>query len=214
MRVKWLGHASFLITSDSGIKILTDPYPQGSGLSYIPFEEAVDVVTMSHAHFDHNNVSAVPGKPQVITGSGVKNFKGIEFRGIDTYHDASKGKERGKNIVFCFSVDGIKVCHLGDLGHRLDQKDAAEIGNVDILLIPIGGVYTIDVKLAGAVVDDLKPKVAIPMHYKTAKCDWPLNTADDFAVDKVNVKKLNASAIEFNKDSLPLTTEILILQPA
>jgi len=214
MKVKWLGHASFLVSAEAGIKIITDPYPQGSGLSYTPINEAADIVTMSHAHFDHNNVSSVSGKPQVITGSGVKTVKGVQFRGIDTYHDGSQGKERGANTAFCFSVDGIKLCHLGDLGHRLSQEQTSEIGSIDILFIPIGGFFTIDAKMAGTVVDDLKPKVVMPMHYKTVKCDWPLNTIDDFVVDKKNVKKLNSSEIEFKAGKFPEVTEIVILQPA
>src|SRR4030042_2198504 len=95
MKVKWLGHASFLISSEAGIKIITDPYPQGSGLSYAPINEAADIVTMSHDHFDHNNVSSVPGKPQVITGSSTKTAKGIQFKSIATHHDESEGKDRG-----------------------------------------------------------------------------------------------------------------------
>lgn len=213
MKVKWLGHACFLITSEAGLKIITDPYPQGSGLSYAPIKEAADIVTMTHDHFDHNNVSALPGKPQVITGSGVKTIKGVEFRGINTYHDASLGKERGANTAFCFSVDGIKICHLGDLGHRLNQEQIDEIGRIDVLLVPIGGVFTIDAKLAETVVDDLKPKIAMPMHYKTSKCDWPLNTVEDFVADKKNVKKLNVSEIELKVDKLPESTEIIVLQP-
>jgi len=214
MKVKWLGHASFLIISEAGLKIITDPYPQGSGLSYKPINETADVVIMTHSHFDHNNVSSVPGNPQLITGIGLKTAKGVQFRGISTYHDESKGKERGANTAFCFSIDGIRLCHLGDLGHRLSQEQIAEIGSVDVLFIPIGGVFTIDAKMAGPVSDDLKPKVVMPMHYKTAKCDWPLNTVDDFVANKKNVKKLNSSEIEFKAGQLPETTEIVILQPA
>jgi L-ascorbate metabolism protein UlaG (beta-lactamase superfamily) len=214
MKVKWLGHASFLISSEAGIKIITDPYPQGSGLSYVPINEPADIVTMSHDHFDHNNVSSVPGKPEVITGSGVKNVKEIQFNGIATHHDQSQGKERGANTAFCFSVDGVKLCHLGDLGHRLSREQISEIGSVDILFIPIGGVFTIDAKMAATVMDDLKPKIAMPMHYKTAKCDWPLNTVDDFIGDKKNVRKLSSSEVEFKAGKLPEATEIVVLQPA
>jgi len=215
MKVKWLGHASFLITSESGIKIITDPYPQGSGLSYIPLSSvSADIITMSHDHFDHNNISSVPGKPELVTGSGTKTAKGITFRGIATHHDASQGKDRGNNTVFCFSVDEIKVCHLGDLGHRLNQEQIVEIGNVDVLFIPIGGVYTIDAKFAGTVVDDLKPQVAIPMHYKTEKCNWPLNTVDDFVAGKANVQRVNNSEMEFRAGKLPQNAEIVVLEPA
>jgi L-ascorbate metabolism protein UlaG (beta-lactamase superfamily) len=214
MEIIWLGHASFLITSETGTKIITDPYPQGSGLSYVPVKEAVDIVTVSHDHFDHNNVSSIPGHPQIIKGSGIQKAKGIEFRGISTYHDPSQGKERGTNTIFCFSVDEIKVCHLGDLGHRLDAEQIAELGVIDILLIPVGGVFTIDAPLATVVVNDLKPKVVLPMHYKTSKCDWTLSTIDSFIVDKKNVKKLNSSEIEFKVGMLPESTEIIVLEPA
>jgi len=214
MKLKWLGHSCFLVTSETGLRIITDPYPQGSGLNYSPINGAADIVTVSHDHFDHNNVSSVPGKPEVITGSGVKNVKGIQFKGIATHHDESQGKERGINTIVCFSMDGIKLCHLGDLGHRLSKEQIAEIGAVDILFIPIGGVFTIDAKMASTVSDDLKPKVVIPMHCKTHKCDWPLNTIEDFLAGKKNVKKLNSSETEFKTSKLPEATEIMVLQPA
>ena len=214
MKLKWLGHSCFLITSETGLRIITDPYPQGSGLNYSPINEAADIVTVSHDHFDHNNISAVSGKPEVITGNGVKNVKGIQFNGIATHHDESQGKERGTNTIFCFSADGIKLCHLGDLGHRLSKEQIAEIGALDILLIPIGGVFTIDAKMASTVSDDLKPKVVIPMHCKTHKCDWPLNTIEDLLAGKKNVKKLNSSETEFKAGKLAEATEIMVLQPA
>ncbi|MBM3119263.1 MAG: MBL fold metallo-hydrolase [Chloroflexi bacterium] len=212
MKLKWLGHACFLITSDAGVRIITDPYPQGSGLSYALVSEAADIAVVSHDHFDHNNVSSVPGKPEVVTST--KTVKGIQFKGVASHHDESGGKERGTNTIFCFTVDGIKLCHLGDLGHRLNKEQITEIGAVDVLLIPVGGVFTVDAKMAGTVSDDLNPKVVIPMHCKTPKCDWPLNTVDDFVAGKKNVKNLNSSEAEFRAGKLPDRTEIVILQPA
>ena len=214
MKLKWLGHACFLITSETGLRIITDPYPQGSGLSYSPINEAADIVAVSHDHFDHNNLSAVSGKPEVVTGSGTKTAKGIQFKGIATHHDESQGKERGSNSIFCFTVDGIMLCHLGDLGHGLSREQIAEIGNVDVLLVPVGGFFTIDAKVASKVCDDLKPKVIVPMHFKTPKCDFPIAGVEDFLAGKKNVKTLNASETEFKADKLPETTEIVVLQPA
>jgi L-ascorbate metabolism protein UlaG (beta-lactamase superfamily) len=213
MKLKWLGHSCFLITSETVLRIITDPYPQGSGLNYSSINEAADIVTVSHDHFDHNNIAAVRGKPEVITGNGTKTAKGIQFRGIASYHDESKGKERGANTIFCFTVDGIKLCHLGDLGHELSREEIAQIGNVDVLLIPIGGFFTIDAKVASKVGDDLKPKVVIPMHYKTPKCDFPITGVEDFLAGKKNVKKLNSSETEFKAGKLPEATEIIVLQP-
>lgn len=214
MKLKWLGHSCFLITSETGIKIITDPYSSGGGLNYAPINESADIVTVSHEHRDHNNSAAVPGKPEVIKGIGTKTAKGIQFKGIVSCHDKSKGRERGANTIFCFTVNGINLCHLGDLGHELSQEEIAQIGNVDILFIPIGGVYTIDAKLASKVVDDLKPKVVAPIHYKTPKCDFPIAGVEDFLAGKRNVKKLNSSETELKAGKLPEATEIIVLQPA
>ncbi|MCJ7655021.1 MAG: MBL fold metallo-hydrolase [Dehalococcoidia bacterium] len=214
MKLKWLGHSCFLITSETGLRIITDPYSTVGGINYSPVNEAAGVVTVSHDHRDHNNVAAVPGKPEVITGSGTKTAKGIQFKGIASHHDKSKGKERGANTIFCFTVDGIRLCHLGDIGHELSREEIAQIGNVDVLLVPIGGVFTIDAKVASEVVDDLKPKVIAPMHYKTPKCDFPITGVEDFLAGKKNVKKLNSSETEFKAGKLPEATEIVVLQSA
>lgn len=214
MKLKWLGHSCFLITSETGLRIITDPYSTVGGINYSPVNEAADVVTVSHDHRDHNNIAAVPGKPEVITGIGTKTAKGIQFKGIPSHHDKSRGKERGANTIFCFTVDGIRLCHLGDLGHALSQEEIAQIGNVDVLLIPIGGSFTIDAKVASEIVDDLKPKVIAPMHYKTPKCDFPITGVEDFLAGKKNVKKLNSSEMEFKAGKLPEATEIVVLQSA
>jgi L-ascorbate metabolism protein UlaG (beta-lactamase superfamily) len=214
MKVKWLGHSCFLITSETGLRIITDPYATGGGISYSPVNEAADIVTVSHNHRDHNNIAAVRGNPEVITGSGTKTAKGIQFNGIASHHDASKGRERGTNTIFCFTVDGIRLCHLGDLGHELSREEIAQTGNVDVLLIPIGGFFTIDARVAAKVAAGLKPKVIIPMHYKTPQCDLPITGVEDFLTDKKNVKKLNSSEMEFKAGKLPEVTEIIVLQPA
>jgi L-ascorbate metabolism protein UlaG (beta-lactamase superfamily) len=214
MKLKWLGHSCFLITSETGLGIITDPYSTSGGINYSPVNEAADIVTVSHNHRDHNNIAAVQGKPEVITGSGTKTAKGIQFKGIASHHDESKGKERGANTIFCFTVDGIRLCHLGDLGHELSREEIAQISNVDILLIPIGGFFTIDARVATKVSDDLKPKVILPMHYKTPKCDFPISGVEDFLAGKKNVKKLNSSETEFKAGKLPEATEIVVLQPA
>lgn len=214
MKAKWLGHACFLITSEAGLKIIADPYIEGSGIKYSPVNESADIVTVSHDHFDHNNVSAVKGNPEVVKSSGTKTVKGVQFKGVPTYHDESKGSQRGNNIVFCFTIDGIRICHLGDLGHDLSKEEITEIGDVDVLLIPVGGFFTIDSKVATRVCESLKPKVIVPMHFKTSKLDFPISQVDDFLAGKPNVKKLNTSEVEFKASGLPATSEIVVLQPA
>ncbi|MFC1981194.1 MBL fold metallo-hydrolase [Chloroflexota bacterium] len=114
MKVKWLGHASFLITSDTGTTIITDPYAPNDRLKYGEIKESADIITISHEHGDHNNVAAVGGNPEAVRGD--TEVKGIEFKGIPTYHDDAEGSNRGNNVIFCFEVDGVKLCHIG--GHR------------------------------------------------------------------------------------------------
>ena len=212
MKIKWLGHASFVITSDTGTKIITDPYEVGGGVNYGQIKESADIVTISHDHADHNNVAAVQGSPKVVRGVG--EVKGIKFKGIPTYHDDVGGRQRGRNTILCFEVDGIRVCHLGDLGHQLSDSQLAELGEIDILLIPVGGFYTIAPKLAGQLGDRLKPKVIIPMHYKNDKCAYPIAGVEEFLRGKKEVSRLDASQVEFKAGQLPATTQIVVLKPA
>jgi len=212
MKIKWLGHASFMITSETGTKIITDPYVTAENLNYGEIKESADIVTVSHEHGDHSNVSGVRGNPEVVRGTA--KVKGIEFKGIPTYHDDAEGKVRGNNTILCFEVDGIRVCHLGDLGHPLSDKQTAELGSVDILLIPVGGFYTIDAKVASQLCDRLKPKVIIPMHFKNNKCTFPIAGVDEFLQGKEGVSRLDASEAEFKQGELPASTQILVLKPA
>ena len=214
MKVKWLGHSSFLITADNGAKIITDPYTTNERLKYGDIKESADVLVVSHEHGDHNNVAAVKGNPQVVRGAGTKEVKKIKFEGIATYHDDSGGKQRGSNTVTCFVVDGVRVCHSGDLGHPLSDQEIKQIGKVDVLLLPVGGFFTIDAKVATEVVLKLGPKVVIPMHFKNEKCDFQISGVDEFLQGKTNVTKLNTSEVEFNAGKLPTTTQIMVLKPA
>lgn len=212
MRIKYLGHACFIIISDGGVKIITDPYASGGGLDYGEIRESADIVTVSHAHSDHNNAAAIPGNPKIVRGAAT--VKGIEFKAIPCAHDDAGGKLRGKNTIFSFEVDGIRVCHLGDLGHQLSEDQLAELDQVDILLIPVGGFYTIDAKIATELCDQLKPKVVIPMHYKTDKCAYPIAGVEEFLQGKKEVTRLDASQAEFRVGELPATTRIIVLKPA
>jgi len=214
MKIKWLGHASFLITSEEGLKIISDPYSVGGGINYGKIQETADIVVVSHDHPDHGNVAAVKGKPEVVSTLGSRRVKGIEFKGIASYHDEAKGRQRGPNIIFCFTVDGVRICYLADLGHQLDASQITEIGGVDILLIPVGGFYTIDAKGAAKVCEQLSPKVVIPMHYKTAKCDYPISGVDDFLKGRKNVRRLDVAEVEFKKEQLPSATETVVLKHA
>lgn len=213
MKIKWLGHAAFLITSDAGIRIITDPYKTSANLTYDEIKESADIVTVSHEHGDHNNVAAVKGNPEAVRGTA--EIKGIKFNGVLTYHDEAGGSQRGNNTIFCFEVDGIKVCHLGDLGHPLSDKDVALMGRVDILLAPVGGNYTIDARVATAIANKLSPKVIIPMHYNNERCrTFPVAGVDQFLQGKTGVSRLNTSEAEFQKGKLAATTQVIVLKPA
>jgi L-ascorbate metabolism protein UlaG (beta-lactamase superfamily) len=210
MKIKYLAHAAFLITLDNGARIITDPYETSPGIAHKEIKETADIVTVSHEHGDHNNVAAVKGNPIILRDGG--KIKGIKIRAATAYHDNQGGAQRGKNIVFCFEVDGVNVCHAGDLGHELSAEQIKAIGRVDVLMIPVGGNYTIDAKVAAKVCDQLKPKVIIPMHYKTDKIMIPIAGVEDFLKSKSNVTRSNESEIEFKAGKLPGATQIIVLK--
>lgn len=213
MKVKFLGHAAFLITSDAGVRIITDPYKPGcfdGGIKYDQITEEADIVTISHEHDDHNETN-INGNPTFIRSTDVKIVKDIKFSGVDVYHDTSEGKERGNVVIFNMTIDGLNVVHLGDLGHDLSPKEIEGIGKVDVLFIPVGGYFTIDAKIADNVINVLKPKIVIPMHFKTDKCGFPIAPIDDFIKDK-DIKKTDGELV-ITRDELPDKTTIYILKP-
>ena len=216
MKIKWNGHASFTITSDDGTVIVTDPYdPAGYGgvLKYDMVTDKTDVALVSHDHLDHNYVEGLTGSPTVLKDSG--EAAGIKFTGIQAHHDESQGSERGPNTLFSFNVDGISICFVGDLGHQLSDKQINAIGAVDILLIPVGGTFTVDASGAADIATSLGAKVTIPMHFKTDKCDLPLTAVEDFLEIMPNVKLLNKFEIDLSPDNIPATEpEVWVLTHA
>lgn len=216
MKIKWYGHSSFLLTSKDGVKVITDPYESGAfggALSYGAISEEADVITVSHDHADHYT-NRLKGKPHMINKEGKFTFRGIEFIGIPVFHDTSKGKERGKNLLFCFTIDGIKVCHCGDLGHRLGKEELNKVGKVDLLLIPVGGFYTLEPADAVKVCQDINPRVIIPMHYKTEKCNFPIVDVEEFLKSWKDIKRMTSSELELEAIKLPPKTEVITLKYA
>ncbi|MGQ9610633.1 MAG: MBL fold metallo-hydrolase [bacterium] len=207
LKVQWLGHACFLITSSNGKRVLTDPY--GSGIGYdVPSVEA-DVVLVSHSHFDHNNVSMAKGNPQIVNTVGETSASGISFLGVLSDHDDAGGSKRGKNIIFVWEMEGARLAHLGDLGIVLTDDQIKSVGKVDILFIPVGGTYTIDAKQATKVVELLSPKMVFPMHYKTDVTSLPIAKVDDFLAGKDNVEKINANSVVIKE--LPEKMKIIVM---
>ncbi len=169
MKIKWFGQSCFMITTENGTKIVMDPYSKmfGSLAGFKLPEIDAHIVTTSHDHGDHNNVGAVKGDFVHIKDPGAFSQAGIDIKGVLTFHDNVSGRKRGKNTVFNFRIDGLNVCHCGDLGHLLSPEQISEIGKVDILLLPVGGGPTLDPSRAAEVAAQLSPSVVIPMHYRT-----------------------------------------------
>ncbi|MCX7838478.1 MAG: MBL fold metallo-hydrolase [Anaerolineae bacterium] len=169
----FLGHPTFILKTSTGLTALLDPMATTMGYTLTPIS-GVDLVTVSHEHADHNNVSLATGTPTILRGLAAgdwakidQTIKGVRVYTVPTYHDDSQGSARGKNAVFVFDVEGLRLAHLGDLGHKLNDDQVKQIGKVDVVMIPVGGFFTLDGKGAAEVVGQLKPKIVIPMHYAT-----------------------------------------------
>ncbi|MFC1952164.1 MBL fold metallo-hydrolase [Chloroflexota bacterium] len=212
MKVKWFGQAAFLLVSEKGLRVITDPYDPSIG--YEEIASVADVTTVSHDHRDHNFIAGVKGKPKVVKGAGLQEANGIQFKGVATFHDKIKGDERGRNTVFCFSLDDVRICHLGDLGHLLNDEQIAEIGQVNLLLVPVGGRSTIDAVEATELTAKLRPSVVVPMHFKTEKAGLRFAEVDVFLAGKTNIIRLSSSEFDMKKEDLSTATQIIVLEHA
>lgn len=218
MKMKWLGHASFLIESPGGLKVVTDPF--GKDVPYPEIDETADVVTVSHEHHDHNAVHVLKGDFKVVRGLDEEtkqarrteeSIEDVVFRTVPSYHDDQEGKLRGQNAIFVMNIGGLTLAHLGDLGAELSPDQAGEIGHVNALCVPVGGYYTIDAVSAGRVVDIIKPDIVIPMHYRTRFIQsWPISTIDAFLEGKKNVVRLNSAETKIDAGNIPKSREIWV----
>lgn len=211
MKIKWYGQSCFRLTADNGTKIVIDPVKL---FCYKLPELDANIVTVSHNHGDHNNVGAIKGDFVLIKDPGVFSQDGIDITGIPTFHDNVSGAKRGKNIVYDFKIDGLNVCHCGDLGHLLSAEQIKKIGRVDILMLPVGGRATLDANGAVEVMKQLNPTIAIPMHYRTKTMGilgFIFEKVDTFvAVSKRDAK--NYKDIDVNLSNIENFPQIAILQ--
>ncbi len=213
MEASYLGHSSFKFKTKLGV-VVTDPYDEKCGK--FPKDTEADIVTLSHQHPDHNQQQLVKGTPFVVDGPGEYEIKGISIIGVPTWHDDKQGAERGANTVFVFEIEGMRVAHLGDLGHKLSQDQLSEMGSIDIVLVPVGGLYTIDAKQAAEVVRQIDPWIVIPMHYQQPGLDEKVFSGltdvktflKEMGKDDIDpVAKLNISA-----DKLPTELQIVVME--
>lgn len=213
MIITWLGHSCFKIQDKTGpeaITVVTDPFDKSIGLKVPNFE--ADIVTVSHNHNDHNNTGAIRGNPFIIKSAGEYDVKGVFIDGAETYHDEKEGAERGKNIIYRIDIDDISVAHLGDLGHILDAKQLGKLEGTDILLIPVGGIFTLDAKKAVEVVSQIEPRIVIPMHYKTPGLKINLEPIDKF-IKELGLKPTYEEKLKISKKDLPAEEmELVILK--
>ena len=215
MKIKWYGHAAFGLTTKSGVKVIIDPYESGAfggTIAYAPITDHADIVLLSHDHGDHNHTSDIKGPFAEVRAEGSCDLKGVRISALPVFHDASQGKERGKNLIFVIEVDGLRVVHAGDLGHLLDQNILSRIGRTDVLMLPVGGTYTVNATEATQVMNAIKPSVTLPMHYKSEKTGLPLAPVEDFTKGKKRVRKVDGSEIEVTLDTLPKEPEIVVLR--
>lgn len=213
MLIEWLGHSCFKVTLKNGTRILLDPYDDRTGHTLQNVE--ADIVTVSHAHHDHNNLSCVTGDYTVVDKPGVYTFGELTIEGINTWHDKEKGALRGENISFLLTVNGMRLCHMGDIGAIPTDDVIQKLKGTEILLIPVGGKYTIDACEALQVCGAIEPNIIIPMHFQTAETGLDLAPASDFleaAGREYDVSHLGKGYIKVDKATLKKRTRIVVME--
>lgn len=208
MEITWLGHSCFKIKGRQ-VTVITDPY--SPSLGYLLGKTSADIVTVSHQHEGHSYVQGIDGVRKVVSGPGEYEVGGVLIIGIATFHDGEGGAKGGKNTVYVMEIDEVTVCHLGDLGHGLTAEQIEELGAVDVLLLPVGGVSTINAPMAAEVVRRLEPKVVVPMHYKTPALKRELEPVEKFLKEIGFRQPDPQSKLSFTRASLPDSTQIFLL---
>lgn len=220
VRIRWHGHACFEIVSGDGLSIVIDPH-DGSSIGIKPPEVKADIVLISHNHFDHNayRVVSKPSTQVVMAKKGefqIGPHNEIKVRGIMAYHDKYRGRRRGSVIMYKLTVDNLDILHMGDVGHILTAEQVSEVGSLDIALIPVGGTFTIGPEEAWRILEVLKPRIAIPMHYWIPGINLPLHSVDDFinrASEGWKVVRVDSNEVSVTKEALPPSPLVYVLKP-
>lgn len=209
MDVTWLGHGCFRLRGRSAA-VVTDPFPPSLGPRLSRLE--ADLVTVSHAHENHSYLQAVISRPYVIEGPGEYEVGGVGVLGLNTYHDSTGGTERGRNTLYVIELDDVRVCHLGDLGHRLADDDLEAIGTVDVLLAPVGGGTSLSAPLAAEVVRQVEPRVVVPMHYSHPTIKKDLEPVDRFLKEMGVVGPEPQAKLTIQASSGEFETRVVVLE--
>lgn len=210
MDIHWYGQSCFRIKGKSSTLVI-DPFDPDYINQKLPKDLSAEVVLVSHAHKDHNFPQAVSGDPVIVQGPGEYEVKGVAITGVPAFHDPNNGQDRGKNTVYHFIIDGLNIVHLGDLGHTLTEEQIQEIGVTDILMIPVGGNYTIDAKDASVVVSQLEPRITIPMHYSLPNLKVEIGPLEPFLKEMGVEDGTPQPKLSITKDKLPDEPQVVVL---
>lgn len=209
MKLEWIGHACFRLTAEDGTVVITDPYDESVGIEMLPLQ--ADLVTMSHEHHDHNETRMLVGRPRIARGTQDASVGGVTARAVGSYHDGERGLRRGPNAIRIFAIDGLKVVHMGDQGCMPDDDVLAAIADADVMMLPVGGTYTVDAQGAKAIVERTRPKCVIPMHVKTKRCPYPIAPVTPFLAVMGAQDAQPVREAVFTKESGP--RGVLLMQP-
>ncbi len=213
--IKYEGHSCFLITSEAGLRIMLDPYDfgaYGESFGYGPITDPADVVLITHEHRDHNGAEGVPGSPVVLRETATA--AGVYFQVVEASHGRSDGQDRGNIRIFSWEVDGLRFCHLGDLGVPLTPAQVEAIGPVDVLFVPVGGHFTLDAAGAHQVAGQLQARVILPMHYRTERTTLPIAPVGEFLQGAAQVLEVGGSEWRVTAETVPEAATVVVLQPA
>lgn len=214
MDITYLGHSAFKLRGKNAT-VVTDPYDEKMvGLKF-PRHTTADIVTVSHEHHDHNAIAAIEGSPFVVRGPGEYEVKGVAIVGTRTYHDTEKGAKRGTNTIYRIEIDNVAVVHLGDLGHPLSSEEIESLDGVDILLIPVGGFYTVDAATAANLVHEIEPTIVVPMHYSQAGLTAggsQLTPVSVFLKEMGKESVVAQSKLSITRDKLPEEMQVIVLE--
>ena len=209
MEISWLGHSCFKLKGRKAT-VITDPY--SPDLGYSLGKPTANIITVSHQHPGHAYTEGIGGNPRAVNAPGEYEISGVLVIGIATFHDKDRGKIRGKNTVYLIEIDEVSICHLGDLGHVLTAEQVEELGNIDVLLLPVGGSSTINAPVAAEIVRQLEPKVVVPMHYKTEALNRELEPVARF-LKEIGAHDVTPQAkLSFTKSNLPQSSQVFLLE--